>query len=183
MKLIVSATNRKGSYSLRAARAAQKIYRALREDFEILDLSALNWAGVLESPYSSGNPPAGLKPACGKILKAEALVIVCPEYNGSFPGAFKLFLDHWHYPGSFSFKPVCLIGLGGRFGALRPLEQLSALFLYRNSFLFPEKIFITEARDQFDGARLKDKDLALRLQKQAKNFLKFIRALKTEAFD
>ena len=182
MKQIVSATNRKGSYSLQTAQAVQNIYSALGESFEILDLSALNWKDALQSPYSD-KPPPGVAPACDKILKAEALTVVCPEYNGSFPGVFKFFIDHWHYPGSFVFKPVCLIGLGGRFGALRPLEQLSALFLYRNSFLFPEKIFISQARDRFHSGKLKDKDLLQRMEKQARNFLKFIKALKTETFE
>ena len=182
MKQIVSATNRKGSYSLKTAQAVWNIYSALGESFEILDLSALDWRGALQSPYSDKAPP-GLAPACDKILKAEALIIVCPEYNGSFPGVFKFFIDHWHYPGSFAFKPICLIGVGGRFGALRPLEQLSAVFLYRNSFVFPERIFISQIQDRFHKGGLQDRDLIQRLEKQARNFLKFIQALKTETFE
>lgn len=182
MKLIVSATNREGSYSLKVSQIVRDIYQNLSEQCEILDLRSLDFKTVLNNPYPE-KLPLELKPACDKIVESEALIIVCPEYNGSFPGIFKYFIDHWHYPKSFSFKPVCLIGLGGRFGALRPLEHLSDVFFYRNSFLFPEKIFISNVQKMFKDGSLMDKELLKRIKKQAENFIKFVRALKTETFD
>ena len=181
MKLIVPATNRKGSYSLKVSQVVWDIYQNLNEKCEILDLKTIDFTSVLRNPYPN-ELPLELKPACDKIVAAEALIIVCPEYNGSFPGIFKHFIDHWHYPQSFSFKPVCLIGLGGRFGALRPLEHLSGLFFYRNSFLFPEKIFISNVQNVFKNDSLMDPEILKRIKKQAENFIKFVRALKTETF-
>ena len=182
MKLIIPATNREGSYSLKVAQTVQDIYQNLGDHCEILDMRSLDFKTLLSNPYPN-ELPLELKSACDKIVESEALIIVCPEYNGSFPGIFKHFLDHWHYPESFSFKPVCLIGLGGRFGALRPLEHLAAIFSYRNSFLFPEKIFISNVQETFKNGSLKDTNILERIKKQAENFIKFVRALNKETFN
>ena len=46
------------------------------------------------------------------------------------------------FPESFEKRPVCFTGLGaGIWGALRPVEQLQAIFGYRNAYLFPERVF------------------------------------------
>ena len=183
MKLIISATNRKNSYSLKVSHIVKEIYQNLNETCEILDLRSLDFKDVLDHPYPQELPP-GLKPACDKIVEAEALIIVSPEYNGSFPGIFKHFLDHWHYPHSFFYKPVCLVGLSsGDFGALRSVEQLSGIFFYRNSFLFPERVFISHVQTVLKEGRLTDSTLLEKLQKQANNFIKFVRALSTETFE
>ena len=182
MKLIVSATNRKNSYSLKVSHIVKEIYQKLNETCEILDLRSLDFQDVMEHPYPE-ELPEGLKPACDKVVEAEALIIVCPEYNGSFPGIFKYFLDHWHYPDSFFYKPVCLVGLSsGGFGALRSIEQLAGVFLYRNSFLFPERVFISHVQKVLKEGRLTDSELLGKLNKQAGNFVKFVRALSKETF-
>ena len=177
MKLIISATNRKGSLSLQVSHIVKGIYQELKEPCEVLDLKSVDFQSVINDPYPE-TLPSGLKPACDRVLDAEALVIVCPEYNGSFPGILKFFIDHWHYPGSFVHKPVCLIGLGGRFGALRPLEQLAGIFFYRNSFLFPERVFISQITEVLKKGCITDSDLLVRLKTQAENFIKFTKALK-----
>ena len=182
MKLIISATNREGSFTLKVSEIVQNLYQELKEDSEILDLCSIDFKGALTHPYSK-KLPEGLTIACDKIVKAEALIIVSPEYNGSFPGIFKYFLDHWHYPQSFTHKPVCLIGLSsGQFGALRAVEQLTGVFLYRHSFLFPDRVFIKHVQDILKDSRITDKELLTLMRNQAVNFTKFVRALKRETF-
>ena len=172
MKLIISATDRENSFSLKAACEIQQIYRRLGESFEILDLRSIDFRKALKGPYGAGRSP-DLKKACEKVAEAHALVIVCPEYNGSFPGIFKYFLDHWLYPDSFIKKPVCFVGLGGRFGGFRPLEHLTGIFSYRESLLFPEKVYIQNVQKVFSERK---EDWPELLRKQAHGFLKFIKA-------
>ena len=182
MKLIVSATNRENSFTLKVSEIVKGLYEELNEPCELLDLRSIDFKDVLIHPYPK-ELPEGLNTACDKIVKAEALVIVCPEYNGSFPGIFKYFLDHWHYPQSFSHKPVCLIGLSsGQFGALRAVEQLTGVFLYRHSFLFPDRVFIKHIQNILKSGRIIDEDLLKLMRNQTLNFTKFVRALKRETF-
>ena len=182
MKLIVSATHREGSFSLKVSQIVKDIYQELGEVYEILDLRSIDFGQALSHPYPE-KLPLKLNAVCDKIVKAEALVIVCPEYNGSFPGIFKHFLDHWHFPKSFTHKPVCLVGLSsGQFGALRAMEHLASVFLYRNSFFFPERVLISYVQKVLKDGRITDEFLLELMKKQALNFTKFVRALKTETF-
>jgi hypothetical protein len=64
-------------------------------------------------------------------------------------------------------------------GALRPIEQLQAIFGYRNAYLYPERVFLPNIYDLLDDSgRLKDAELLGRLQAQANGFIDFVERLK-----
>ena len=177
--LIIPATDRENSFSLRVSLRVQEIYLQMGLRFEILDLRSIDFRQALGGPYEGERP--ALRAPLERVAKARALVIVCPEYNGSFPGIFKYFVDHWIYPDSFIKKPVCLVGLGGRFGGLRALEHLTGLFSYRESLLFPHKVYIQDVESAFQEGHKgheghKGQDFLSRLQKQAQGFAQFIKA-------
>ena len=182
MKLIITATNRKNSLTAVTAQIIKKLYHSLGEDFEILDLKDVPFETIIHEPYSSKIPPA-LKIHLDKVAKATALVIICPEYNGGIPGLIKHFIDHWIYPNSFVYKPVCFIGLGGKFGALNPISHLQSIFLYRHSFVFPIRVFIQNVSQTIKNNEILDDNVNQLLLKQAKNFILFIKALKNQNFD
>ena len=182
MKLIVTATNRKNSLTAVTARIVQKIYQDLKEELEILDLKDIPFESIIKEPYSSKVHPS-LQVYLDKVSQAEALIIICPEYNGGIPGLIKHFIDHWIYPSSFVYKPLCFIGLGGKFGALNPISQLQSIFLYRHSFVFPIRVFIQNVSHVIKEEKILDDNINQLLIKQARNFIKFIKALKTQKFD
>ena len=157
------------------------IYEKLGEKTEILDLKDIPFQNIVENPYS-GSPPS-LKPYLEKVAQAEGLIFICPEYNGGIPGLIKHFIDHWIYPDSFVYKPVCFIGLGGKFGALNPIIQLQNIFLYRHSFVFPIRVFIQNVSEILKNKDVQDENIKNLLIKQAKNFTIFIKALRTQAFE
>lgn len=53
---------------------------------------------------------------------ADAVIVVTPEYNHSFPATLKLMLDSLSEP--WRRKPVAFISYGGISGGLRAIEQL-----------------------------------------------------------
>jgi NAD(P)H-dependent FMN reductase len=114
------------------------------------------------------------------VLQASGLHVVTPEYNGSLPGVLKYFIDMLKFPESFERRPVCFTGLAaGRWGALRPVEQLQAIFGYRNAYLFPERVFMPAVNKVLDATgRITDAELLERLQKQAEGFIEFVEKLK-----
>ena len=171
MTLIISGTNRKESYSLRVSKIVEGIYKGLKEPCEVLSLVDVPFKETFDDPYS-GTLPARFKPFTQKVEKAKRLVIVCPEYNGGFPGILKYFIDHWSYPGSFTYKPVCLIGIGaGVLGGLRALEHLQGILLYRKVCICPEKVLIGNVQNVVQDSVIKDESLMERLQLQAKKFI------------
>ena len=77
-------------------------------------------------------------------------------------------------------RPVCFVGVAaGMWGALRPVEQLQAIFGYRNSFIYPDRVFLPAINDLLDArGRLKDAELLDRLRAQANGFVDFVEKLK-----
>jgi hypothetical protein len=65
-------------------------------------------------------------------------------------------------------------------GALRPVEQLQAIFSYRNAYLFPERVFIPGIGNLLDtNGRVTDTELLGRLRRQAAGFLEFVDRFKS----
>ena len=180
MTLIISGTNRKGSYSLQVSKIVEGIYKSLNEPCEILSLADIPFKDTFDDPYS-GTLPDSFKPFAHKVEKAKALVIVSPEYNGSFPGILKYFIDYWPYPGSFTYKPVCLIGIGaGKFGGLRALEHLQGILIYRKGCICPETVLIGNVEKVVKNSVIKDKDIMNRLTLQAEKFIEQYRSISAE---
>lgn len=174
---IIAGTNRPGSRSLQIAQLIQREYTELGVDSEVLDLRSIPLHLIDGSQYSE-NQPLEMQKAVEKVDQADGLVVVCPEYNGSMPGALKYFIDHWSYPKSFQSRPVAFVGLGGKFGGLRPVEHLQQVFGYRNAYIFPERVFLFNVWDVLDESQLKDKQLYQMIKSQCEGFSSFIEALK-----
>lgn len=179
MKYILSGTNRMGSRTLQISKLIQGLYKDLGEDVEVIDLKTIPMHEVQGDQYSDKQPP-GIAQVIDKINAATGIIIVTPEYNGSMPGVLKYFIDHWKYPDTFEYRPVCFVGLGGRFGGLRPVEHLQHVFGYRNSFVFPERVFLVNIWNTLKDGQLNDAPAMDLLKTQARGFQKFVKALESQ---
>lgn len=184
MKYVISGTNRPGSRTLQVAKLVQKLFANEGEAIDVIDLAHVGLEHLSAAAEYGDKVPAKMKAAIEKINSSDGLIVVCPEYNGSMPGALKYFLDHWTYPDSFEFRPVAFVGLGGRFGALRPVEHLQGVFGYRNAFVYPERVFITDVHKWLDkDGTMTDERLMGLLQSQTKGFQAFTKALSAAGLD
>jgi chromate reductase len=183
MKYIISGTNRPNSRTRQVCELIQKHYSDLGETAEILDLRDIGLGQLYEHDYGSKTLPDKARAAIDKIDHAEGLHIVTPEYNGSMPGALKLFIDYWTYPRSFEARPVAFVGLGGRFGGLRPVEHLQGVFGYRNAYIFPVRVFIMDVMNKLKDGQISDQMTAGLLKTQVEGFCRFVRALQSESLD
>jgi NAD(P)H-dependent FMN reductase len=124
--------------------------------------------------------PRSFEPFSEAILQAEGLIVVTPEYNGGMPGVLKYFIDMLKFPESFDGRAVCFIGVAaGMWGALRPVEQLQAIFGYRNAFVHPERVFLPRVHELLtEEGVFKDREIPERLKKQAACFIEFVERLK-----
>ncbi len=174
--VLISGTNRPGSNTSKITAHLDAIYRALGQPVQILDLA--NLPSEIFSPTSYAEKPAAFKPFSDAVLAADGLHVVTPEYNGGVPGILKYFIDMLKFPESFERKPVAFTGLAaGMWGALRPVEQLQAIFAYRNAHLFPERVFIPTVNDHLTPeGRLGNQETLARLRSQAEGFAKFVDA-------
>jgi chromate reductase, NAD(P)H dehydrogenase (quinone) len=178
MITLVVGTNRPGSKARQVAAQIEEIYRGLNTPLKLLDLAKL--PAEIFHPSSYAEKPASFLPFSEGVLQSSGLIVVTPEYNGSMPGVLKYFIDMLKFPESFEQRPVCFVGVAaGMWGALRPVEQLQAIFGYRNAYLYPERVFIARIGDQLDASgRLKDPEIVERLRAQQAGFIEFVRRLK-----
>ncbi|MCL4180025.1 MAG: NAD(P)H-dependent oxidoreductase [Verrucomicrobia bacterium] len=179
MITLVVGTNRPGSNTRKIALEVRRLYTELGAELGWVDLAELP-AGIF-APGAYATKPADFEPFSQAILRASGLIIVTPEYNGGFPGVLKYFIDMLKFPESFERRPVCFVGLSaGVWGALRPLEQLQQLFLYRGAHIYPERVYLPKIGDMLDaGDRLTQSDVVERLRAQAAGFITFVKQLKT----
>ncbi len=183
MKYIISGTNRPGSRTLQVSQILKRLYKEHGEEVEIIDLSLLDFGSLHGAHYGSSELPMGVQEAVNKVNGSDGLIIVCPEYNGSMPGVLKYFIDFWKYPVSFENRPVCFVGLGGNFGALRPIEHLQQVFGYRNAFVFPQRIFIFNIWNTLKDGVIQDKLVNDLMNQQVLGFQKFVTALQSQGLD
>jgi NAD(P)H-dependent FMN reductase len=178
MMTLIVGTNRPGSNTRKVAAEIETIYGGLKVPLRVLDLAQL--PPEIFAPTSYAEKPKSFQSFADAVLQASGLHVVTPEYNGSLPGVLKYFIDMLKFPESFERRPVCFTGLAaGMWGALRPVEQLQAIFGYRNAYLFPERVFMPAVNKVLDATgRITDAELLERLQKQAEGFIEFVEKLK-----
>lgn len=178
MITLIVGTNRPDSNSRKVAAHVEEIYDELKVPLHVLDLAQL--PPEIFSPTSYAEKPRAFQPFAEAVLGSAGLHVVSPEYNGGMPGVLKYFIDMLKFPESFIHRPVCFVGLAaGVWGALRPIEQLQAIFGYRNAYIYPNRVFLPLVNDLLDArGRLKDADLLDRLKGQANGFIDFVEKLK-----
>lgn len=174
MITLVVGTNRPGSNARKVAANIEEIYRELNTPLKVLDLAQM--PQEIFQPTSYAQKPASFKPFADAVLQASGLVVVTPEYNGSVPGVLKYFIDMLKFPESFERRPVCFVGeAAGMWGGLRPVEQLQAIFGYRNAYIYPERVFMPHINDLLDvNGRINDAEIVERLREQQKGFIEFV---------
>lgn len=174
---IISGSNRANCNSLRIARVLQATYEEQGVAVGLLNLQDL--PSSLLDPGAYAEKPEEFGPFQERVLAASGLHVVTPEYNGSFPGALKLFIDMLKFPESFEGKPVAYVGLAaGQWGALRSVEQLQMIFGYRNAHSYPQRVFMAGVHNTFtaEGA-FHDPEVLERLRQQAAGFRAFVERL------
>jgi len=180
MFYIICGTNRPGSRSLEICNLVKPLYEKNFAEVEILNLQDIELNGLKNNSYGDGEKPRSLTTAIEKLDKSEGMLVVCPEYNGSMPGALKYFIDFWSYPKTFEYRPVGFIGLGGAFGGLRPVEHLQQVFGYRNAFILPNRVFIQNIWNVLKDGKITDQTINDLLAEQADKFHKFVTGLNSQ---
>jgi NAD(P)H-dependent FMN reductase len=118
-------------------------------DLTILDMADYPTADVAGGPY--GKTPASVEKFNQPFLDADGIIFVLPEYNGSFPGILKLFIDYLPHPEALKGVPIGYVGnASGYFGGLRAVEQLQMVCGYRYALSFEERVFIPAVHKEFD---------------------------------
>ena len=177
--VVVCGTNRDGALSRLLATEVSESYRQRDQSVDLLDMNELPPEALLPTAYKEQAEP--VKKLVDRFLASDGAVFVIPEYNGSYPGVIKLFVDMLPYPEGFDSRPCAFIGLAaGQFKSLRAVEHFQQVAGYRNAYMYPRRIFIGDSFKQFVDGKLSDDELSKRLHAQADGFIQFIQSIKKE---
>ena len=175
--VVVCGTNREGALSRLLAKEVVLTYRDKVDSVDLLDMNELPPEILQPSCYNE--QPQPVAELVERFLKSDGVVFVVPEYNGSYPGILKLFIDMLPFPQGFDSRPCAFIGLAaGQFKSLRAVEHFQQVAGYRNAYLYPRRLFIGDSFKQFVDGKLADDELTKRLQQQAEGFVTYVKALK-----
>jgi chromate reductase, NAD(P)H dehydrogenase (quinone) len=166
MYVIISATNRKDSNTLKIATYYQQLLQNKGIDNYLFSLQQFNtlvrndFVKQLEQEF---------------LIKAGKFIFVSPEYNGSIPGILKLFIDVTDIQKVWWGKKALLTGVSaGRAGNLRGMEHLTGILHYLKVVVHPNKLPISvinsvlSAEGEFDHASTQKI-----IEEQVAEFIKF----------
>ena len=137
---ILSSSVRTGRLSHRVALYLQHYLTANElAETEILDLKA----------YDFPNPSGKVIDFTERFVAADALIIVTPVYNASFPAALKnvidLYLQEWRR------QPVAVVSVtSGKVPGIATVQQLQALLLKLGALVVPMLCTVISAGETFD---------------------------------
>jgi NAD(P)H-dependent FMN reductase len=110
------------------------------------------------------------------ISPSSRFIFVVPEYNGSFPGILKVFLDSVH-PNEWNDKFACLVGVStGRAGNLRGMEHLAGILNYLKMHVYHNKLPVSSVDKLLDAKGQFNHPEQIRVCSQhVEGFLRFAR--------
>ncbi|WP_296618347.1 NADPH-dependent FMN reductase [Marivirga sp.] len=174
MITIISGTNRQNSVSAKVAHLYKSLLLQHQTESNIIDLADLPKDFVYTALYDNN----GKNPEFNKFLEqlraSDKYVFIIPEYNGSFPGALKAFIDGMEYPNSFQNKKCALVGISsGMQGAGLALSHMTDIFNYLGMNVLALKPKLARIESNFDGEEVTDKLYSQLLEEQVIKLLEF----------
>jgi NAD(P)H-dependent FMN reductase len=175
MITLISATNRPDSNTLKIAHYYLKKLgnRGIEHAFFSLEQMPQD---LLNNEMYGSNKNLKMKLIEESLLiPTTKFIFVVPEYNGSFPGVFKAFIDASNISACFHNKKACMVGVAaGRAGNLRGMEHLTNIFNHLKMNVLHLKIPISDVSNQLDeNGNIHNQEINALIDKQIDLLLDF----------
>ena len=171
---IVAATNRENSLTAQVANHYAQLLHQRRSDAQVLQLTELPADFTVSALYAN----RGKHPVFNRLKEAmevaQKYIFIVPEYNGSFPGVFKAFIDGLQFPTTFRDKKCALVGISkGPQGGALALSHLTDIFHYLRMHVHPLKPRLGNIHDSQLATVLANKHYVELLEEQAKGIIQY----------
>lgn len=174
MITIVMPSSRPGGKS---AVIADEYYKALQElgaPAQILNLAEFTPAMIEATHYTFAPDRCGFDAIQQLVDASEKFVFILPEYNGSFPGLVKVFVDACRYPDTFTGKKVAMIGLSaGTQGAALAMSHFADILNYFGAHTLALRPRFIRINDAIQEGKLLNDEYRMFIQMQAEQLTKF----------
>lgn len=180
MITIIAGSNRKDNETRRFAQYYFEFLKSKTDQtVKLLDLSEIEHDWFHSSMYTEKEQTSSLTNIQDEfMIPAEKFIFLISEYNGSFPGVVKLFIDACSiraYTETYGGKKAALVGIAsGRAGNLRGMDHLSDILNHLGTVIFPNKLPISTIEKLMNEEReIVDKVTLKAIESQIVKFLDF----------
>ncbi|MCE7062827.1 NAD(P)H-dependent oxidoreductase [Dyadobacter sp. CY343] len=136
--------------SRKIAEYYQTILNHLDAPSIILDLINLPHDFTVSALYHNTGKNEDFNSLKSLLEQTDKFVFIVPEYNGSYPGVLKAFIDGLPYPNSFANKKAALVGLSSNMqGATIALSHLNDVFSYLGMNTLALRVKLGQIRNHF----------------------------------
>jgi len=147
MVAIIQGSNRRGNVTRAVADVVADYITSQGEATTLFDLEHLPGSVLHSDMYAASEAHPYIDKAAESLRNIDRWIIIFPEYNGSFPGALKLFIDALstkEYETLFGQKVAALIGIAsGRAGNLRGIDHLTGVLHHLGTTVMPQALPIS----------------------------------------
>lgn len=174
MILIIATTNRKNSKTYRVAEYYQQLLTNAGAESEILSLENLPEDFAFSALYENSGKNQAFNLHKQRMQNAGKFVFIVPEYNGSFPGVLKTFIDGLGWPNAISNKKAAFVGISdGVLGGAHALSHLADIFHYLNCHVLSMLVRIPFMKKNFLEGEIQDVFIKELMERQAEMLVGF----------
>lgn len=174
MITIIAGTNRPQSVSAVLAEFYQGLLKEKNIPSQLIDLGLLPPDFTHSALYDNIGKDEAFNAITAKMVLSEKFVFIVPEYNGSFPGVLKAFIDGMNYPNPLSEKKAALVGISsGVQGGSLALSHLTDILNYLGMHVLAQKPRLAKIEESMTENSLKNKLYIQLLQEQINALLAF----------
>ncbi len=149
MITIISGTNRPNSNTLKVAKYYQNQLAQKGLKTNLLNLQDLPDNLIASDLY--GKRSLAFEKFQEIVTQTQKFLFFIPEYNGSFPGVLKSFIDACSFPQSFYDKKACLVGISsGKYGNIRGIDHFNGVCGYLHLHVMPLRLHIANIKSELN---------------------------------
>jgi chromate reductase len=165
MYTIIAATNRVGKQYSQGSQEYQRLFADLGVDANLYSMEQFT---SLHRDEQFNDIERDL------LIPTQKFVFIMPEYNGSFPGIFKLMMDISDITKCWYHKKVMLVGVAnGRAGNLRGIDNMTNMCHYMKMNVFHQKLPISSVSNELVDDRLVNENTIKAVQSQIESFINY----------
>ena len=172
--LVLSSTNRPNALTKSVSIYYHNLLQQKNIPATLLDLQGLPADFTVSALYGNKGKNKVFNDLTNQLDTHHKYIFVVPEYNGSFPGVLKAFIDGYAYPQVFQGKKAALVGVSkGHQGNMMGLSHLQHILIYLGMTIFPNQPKMAGMTDTSPDYLLQHPDHLARLNRQADAFINF----------
>ena len=171
---IICGTNRRQAVSKQIALYYQNLLHEAGAKSYILDLKELPIDFLNVALYDNAGKSERFNTIKKKLNDSHKMVFIVPEYNGSFPGVLRTFIDALDYPGSLKNKKSALLSLSsGTQGGALALSHLTDILHHCGMSVLAQKPKLAKIEANFKDGQFTNNLYISLLKEQIDKFLDF----------